>query len=342
MRYKIKNWEKFQHYKDRKPLWIKLYRDILDSRDWAALSGIAAKTLIMVWLIGSEYDGTLPLNDVLAFRLRIKISDLEKCIQELIENEFIIESEEAPKSEKTTSKELKEKSGFGDRYVSQTTKNLIMIRDVNCITCGSSENLEIDHIKPVSKGGNSEPENLQLLCRSCNRSKRATYSAEQVATHLAQVATHYTSGENLRSLEKEIEKEIETEIETETEYSSELEASSKPAQPNYQPEIKFPTKGNPAEWVLPQSLFDDIQETFKDDPILNWIMKARLWAIANPKRRKTAKGMPTFLIGWMGRQNDRPAQQANYQTNGKSKPANLQEVLAKMPAGFVMPGEQKL
>lgn len=142
---------------------------------------------------------------------------------------------------------------------------------------------------------------------------------------------------------EDIEVDIEVEVEVEVEHScSELEASSKPAQPNYQPEIKFPCKGNPAEWVLPQSLFDDIQETFKDDPILHWIMKARLWAITNPKKRKTAKGMPTFLIGWMGRQNDRPAQQANYQTNGKSKPANLQEVLAKMPAGFVMPGEQKL
>ena len=52
--------------------------------------------------------------------------------------------------------------------------------------------------------------------------------------------------------------------------------------------------------------------------------------------------MPSFLIGWMGRQNDRPNQNGTYQTNGKSKPANLQEVLAKMPAGFVMPGEQKL
>ena len=333
MRYKIKNWEKFQHYKDRKPLWIKLYRDILDSRDWAALSGMAAKTLIMVWLIGSEYDGTLPLNDVLAFRLRIKISDLEKCIQELIDNEFIIESEEAPKSEKTTSKELKEKSGFGDRYVSQTTKNLIMIRDVDCVSCGSSENLEIDHIKPVSKGGNSEPENLQLLCRSCNRSKRATYSAEQVATHMAQVATHSTSGENLRSLEKEIEKEIETEIETETEYSSELVPSSKPNAESFQPPIIFPTKGKTGEWALPLGLFHDIQETFKDAPILDWIKKARLWAETNTAKRKTAKGMPAFLSRWMASQTDRPAQPRTFQTNGKAKP-DLQAALSAMPKGF--------
>ena len=30
---------------------------------------------------------------------------------------------------------------------------------------------EIDHIKPVTKGGNSRPSNLQLLCLPCNRRK---------------------------------------------------------------------------------------------------------------------------------------------------------------------------
>ncbi|RAE55164.1 HNH endonuclease, partial [Burkholderia multivorans] len=35
--------------------------------------------------------------------------------------------------------------------------------------------LEVDHIKPISKGGLSEIENLQTLCWRCNRSKSNKY-----------------------------------------------------------------------------------------------------------------------------------------------------------------------
>lgn len=42
-----------------------------------------------------------------------------------------------------------------------------------CKKCGSKENLQVDHIIPVSKGGNDEMDNLQPLCADCNREKGA-------------------------------------------------------------------------------------------------------------------------------------------------------------------------
>lgn len=43
--------------------------------------------------------------------------------------------------------------------------------DYCCINCGIDENIEMDHIIPLSKGGAHHIDNIQPLCRSCNASK---------------------------------------------------------------------------------------------------------------------------------------------------------------------------
>lgn len=55
--------------------------------------------------------------------------------------------------------------------VSNELRQEIFERDgYTCVNCGSTEKelLEIDHIKPISKGGKTEPANLQTLCHDCN------------------------------------------------------------------------------------------------------------------------------------------------------------------------------
>lgn len=59
--------------------------------------------------------------------------------------------------------------------VAQDVKLLVWQRDSGrCIDCGSKENLEFDHIIPVSMGGANTARNLQLLCEGCNRRKGAS------------------------------------------------------------------------------------------------------------------------------------------------------------------------
>jgi 5-methylcytosine-specific restriction endonuclease McrA len=40
-----------------------------------------------------------------------------------------------------------------------------------CMDCGTRENLELDHVKPMSLGGANFPSNIQLTCTKCNRDR---------------------------------------------------------------------------------------------------------------------------------------------------------------------------
>jgi hypothetical protein len=73
-RIRIKNWRKFQHFKNRRPPWVKLYRELLDDPEWHDLDPAAAKFLVTLWLLASEdekQEGRLPDPKTIAFRLRL-------------------------------------------------------------------------------------------------------------------------------------------------------------------------------------------------------------------------------------------------------------------------------
>ncbi len=89
----IVNWERFQHYGDRRrPPWVRLHRTLLDNREWHELSGDASKLLAECWLLASEtLDGTIPLSTAdLTWRLRRTDIDLTRTLlQELATAQFI-------------------------------------------------------------------------------------------------------------------------------------------------------------------------------------------------------------------------------------------------------------
>lgn len=63
-------------------------------------------------------------------------------------------------------------SGNGRAPIPKEVQREVWRRDQGrCVQCGSQENLEYDHIIPVSRGGANTARNIQLLCETCNRRK---------------------------------------------------------------------------------------------------------------------------------------------------------------------------
>lgn len=210
MKYRIVNFRKFQNFHDRKPPWIKLYRDLLDNMDWFMLSPIASKSLINLWLLGSESFGNLPDDFEIGFRLRLNQKELDIVMKELIKFKFVEEGKYELKGSEDMSmnERIRETNGFSSRYIKNETKTEVLVRDNHkCQSCGSDKKLEFDHIVPVSKGGSSEANNLQLLCRSCNRSKRAL-SKEEFATQSTEKNSVSRSLETETEAERERKKHI--------------------------------------------------------------------------------------------------------------------------------------
>jgi len=56
----VRNWDEFQHYKDRNPPWIKLHRSILDDYDFGLLSDSSKAHLVLIWILAASSDGTIP------------------------------------------------------------------------------------------------------------------------------------------------------------------------------------------------------------------------------------------------------------------------------------------
>ena len=69
----IKNWSKFQHYKDRHPPWIKLYRSLLTDYTFAELPDKSKLDLVLLWLLASDHEGMIP-DDADFLRRKLSIS----------------------------------------------------------------------------------------------------------------------------------------------------------------------------------------------------------------------------------------------------------------------------
>ena len=61
--FEVKNWSKFQHYKDRHPPWIKLHRELFDDHEFYCLPDASKLQLMLIWLLASQKDNHIEYDE---------------------------------------------------------------------------------------------------------------------------------------------------------------------------------------------------------------------------------------------------------------------------------------
>lgn len=185
---RIVEWDKYQHYKDRNPQWIKLHISILSSPLWWKGTDEQKALIVVVMLMAARHGNSIPADP--KFIQQIGYLKHKPNLNWLVRNGFCEYSDI----------EERRQSPWPTRYIPEDIRDAVLLRDGNkCVKCGATESLEIDHIVPVSKGGKGVIENLQVLCIVCNRRKRVS-----VAGRYADA----TQKDSQRSLEKRREENI--------------------------------------------------------------------------------------------------------------------------------------
>lgn len=84
----VRNYETFQHYKDRNPPWIKLYNSLLDSYEYAQLPDATKAHLLAIYLLASRTNNKIPA-DFAWIKASIKAHE-EVDLLTLVKYDFIV------------------------------------------------------------------------------------------------------------------------------------------------------------------------------------------------------------------------------------------------------------
>jgi hypothetical protein len=60
----VRNWGRFQHYRKRRPVWIKVYTDLSTDADWLELTDAERGLLVRIWIEYARLDGVLDVHQM--------------------------------------------------------------------------------------------------------------------------------------------------------------------------------------------------------------------------------------------------------------------------------------
>lgn len=122
----------------------------------------------IIYITPDQYENILNIISNLRTLKVICIDDyftLKNIFKIYIKNYYNIKELESKEPRKVAQKFI------GKKHI----REFIFKRDKKCLRCNSINRLTIDHIIPITKGGENKLSNLQTLCKSCNSIKSNNY-----------------------------------------------------------------------------------------------------------------------------------------------------------------------
>jgi phage terminase large subunit GpA-like protein len=96
---------------------------------------------------------------------KVQVKNVETQVTQSVHAHKVIEGERQPNTNGAGVREF-----AGRAYLRASLRREVWRRaHGKCTGCGGYYRLQIDHIKPVAKGGTNTLENLRLLCFHCNQ-----------------------------------------------------------------------------------------------------------------------------------------------------------------------------
>ncbi len=121
--YHVTNWERFQHYKDRNPPWIKLHFELLSSMDWVVLDDASRVLAVACMLIASRNNGRVPADPHYMKRVAYlnslpKFKPLIDCgfLENLQADASVLQADARPETETYSKETEKESKSRGTRF----------------------------------------------------------------------------------------------------------------------------------------------------------------------------------------------------------------------------------
>ena len=93
-RFQVVGWEKFQHYHDRNPPWIKLHNTLLENYEFATLPDAAKAHLMLIWILASRMSNSMPFDprwvqNQISAKTKVNLNLLQQAgfIAEIVEHD---------------------------------------------------------------------------------------------------------------------------------------------------------------------------------------------------------------------------------------------------------------